>query len=135
MRYIYPAEGFFILGLLAVPAYVTSLASVLLAMLGSMLLTRSIYGLVRMKSDLDKPIAATLSSLRGPFVLAIVVLPLAFGARMLLEGNTSWAALAASSAAGIAIYAGLAYAIAIPKDVKLHLHRFLSSTHRAVMKI
>jgi O-antigen/teichoic acid export membrane protein len=135
MRYIYPAEGFFILGLLAVPAYVTGLASVLLAMLGSMLLTRSIYGLVRMKSDLDKPIAATLSSLRGPFVLAILVLPLAFGARMLLEGNTSWAALAASAAAGIAIYAGLAYAIAIPKDVKLHLHRFLSSTRRAVMKI
>jgi hypothetical protein len=118
MKYIYPAEGLMILGLLCVPYIVTDLAAVLFAMLTSLVVVRLSYGVSRAMNDLKESLTTLVNSLRGPILFGLAALPTALLVRAVLTDNTSWLVLIACTFAGVVFYAGLAYFISLPQDLK-----------------
>jgi len=118
MKYIYPVEGMLILGLLCVPYVVTGLAAVLLGMLISLIVCRLSYGVCRAMSDLDESLTTLLNALRGPLIFAAMALPTATLIRIALCGNTSWLVLLACAIASTSLYVGIAYVVALPRDLK-----------------
>lgn len=127
MRYIYPAEGLIILGLLCVPYIVTQLATVLIAMLTSLVVVRLSYGVIRAMHDLNESLITLANSLRGPTLFGLIVLPTALVVRVMLTDNPSWLVLIVCTLAGLAVYAGLAYAISLPQDLKDQTRQFITS--------
>ena len=135
MKYIYPSEGLVILGLLCVPYLVTDLAAVLFAMLTSLVLVRLSYGLSRASNDLNESLLTVINSLRGPILFGLAALPTALLARVVLLDNTSWLVLIACTFTGVVFYAGLAYVISLPQDLKDQMRNFVASAIKSMRSI
>jgi len=127
MKYIYPAEALLILGLLCVPSYITGLAVVLFGMLVSVIICRLSYGVSRVTSDLNESGRTLINTMRGPILFGMAALPAALMFRSALASNTSWLVLLSCTLAGAVCYAGLAYAIALPRDLKEQTNRLAAS--------
>jgi O-antigen/teichoic acid export membrane protein len=128
MKYIYPAEGMMILGLLMVPFLVTSLAVVLGGMLTSLILLRLSYGAIRATTDLNESIATLVNALRGTLLFGLAVLPAAVIVRFSLQSNTSWLILMTSALAALFVYLAMAYYIALPPDLRRQSRQLIVSS-------
>lgn len=135
MKYIYPAEGLLILGLLCVPYLVTELGFVLFAMLASLIVVRMSYGVSRAMNDLNESLKALIKSLRGPIVFGVAALPTALLVRAALASNTSWLVLITCTFAMAVVYGGLAYAIALPQDLKDQTSQLVASKINSMRRI
>jgi len=129
MRYIYPAEGLLILGLLCAPWIVTNLAVVLFGMLISIVTIRMSYGVNRVTSDLDESVRSLLNSLRGPIFFGMIILPTSLMVRAALENNTSWLYLIGTIVISLIAYTGLSYTIALPQELKQHIRKIVVSNN------
>lgn len=127
MRYIYPAEGLIVLGLLCIPNVVTALDAVLAAMLASMLVVRLSYGVIRAMNDLNESLKTLVKSMSGPILFGLVAFPTALLVRLVLTDNASWLVLVACTLVGLVFNAGLAYTISLPQELKEETRQFIAS--------
>lgn len=125
IKFIFPAEGMLILSLLLVPAVVSGLSSVLVAMLISVLLIRFTYGILRVAKDLGETPRGTILALARPLVFWSLAMAVALCFRWLLSANSSIFILVACGALCLGVYAAMAYGVAFTPAMRKDAMRFI----------
>jgi len=125
MKIIFPLEGLIILSLLLIPAVVSGLSSVLVAMLISLLLVRFAYGMLRVAKDLGETSGGIIVALARPLFFWSLAMAVALFFRWTLSTNNSLFILVACGALCLGIYVAMAYAVALTPAMRKDALRFI----------
>jgi O-antigen/teichoic acid export membrane protein len=126
IRYVYPLEAVGILAILCVPTIVTSAASVLAAMLISMVIVRLAYGATRAVKDLGQSASQVTISLIRPWLLWLLIMLIAGLFRYNLENNESWFILSVYAVFCATLFSILTYILGISSETKNELRAMLT---------
>jgi hypothetical protein len=125
MKFIFPLEGLLVLSLLLIPAAVSGLSSILVAMLVSALLVRFTYGILRVAKDLGETPGGIIVALARPLFFWSLAMAVALFFRWTLSTNSSLFILVACGALCLGIYVAMAYAVALTPAMRKDALRFI----------
>jgi O-antigen/teichoic acid export membrane protein len=124
-RFVPVLEGLLVLALLIAPSVTTRLAVVLAGMLASMVFVRFAYGALRMVRDLDETPATLLRLIFRPFAFWVAAMLVALAVRSSVGDNSAWLVLIFWGALCCAVYAVMAYLLALTSAMKYELLRVI----------